>query len=283
MRACLVRCLLAGMLGDAWGGRYEGGAGEEDAPFPAFPAISDDTQLVLATAEAIQAEQGRVAPVEIAGAFRRWYESGRLRGVGSSTLKALRDLSAGAHWALSGARGEYAAGSGAAMRAAPLAFFLDPSSAPDRQLIRDVARITHHSDEAYAGALAVILAIRIASEAKSVPPNLAALVAQDLPDTALRDRLLHLAEAPPARLLSSGHVVEAVPTALFLASRHTTSVLDVIRGAIRLGGDTDTIAAIAAQVVAAGGAAVPEKLVHRISGWEEAQETFGKLSTWVPG
>src|SRR5262245_24138963 len=66
-------------------------------------------------------------------------------GLGSSTLKALRDLSAGAHWALAGARGEYAAGAGAAMRIAPLAFLLDPASADDRVLIRDVARITHHS------------------------------------------------------------------------------------------------------------------------------------------
>jgi ADP-ribosylglycohydrolase len=42
------------------------------------------------------------------------------------------------------------------MRIAPLAFV--PSA--DRVVIRDAVRITHHNDEAYLGALAVVLAIR---------------------------------------------------------------------------------------------------------------------------
>ena len=45
------------------------------------------------------------------------------------------------------------------MRIAPLAFFLDPEDAGDRQLIRDVCRITHHNEEAYVGALAVVTAV----------------------------------------------------------------------------------------------------------------------------
>ena len=83
--------------------------------------------------------------------MRCWFGDGKVTGLGSSTLKALRDLQAGAHWALSGARGEYAAGNGAAMRAAPLAFFLDPAVDADRTRLRDIARITHHHDEAYVG------------------------------------------------------------------------------------------------------------------------------------
>ena len=59
-----------------------------------------------------------------------------MRSLGSSTLKALRDLAAGAHWELAGARGEYAAGTGAAMRIAPLAFLLEPGSAADRVIVR---------------------------------------------------------------------------------------------------------------------------------------------------
>ncbi|WP_437292399.1 ADP-ribosylglycohydrolase family protein [Sorangium sp. So ce406] len=89
-----------------------------------------------------------------------WLETGRISGVGPATLKAIRDLAAGAHWALAGARGEFASGSGAAMRAAPLSFFFDPSVEEGRRAIRDVARITHHSDEAYAGAPAVVVALR---------------------------------------------------------------------------------------------------------------------------
>jgi ADP-ribosyl-[dinitrogen reductase] hydrolase len=93
----------------------------------------------------------------IAKHFLRWYNSGRLVGLGSSTLKALRDLQVGAHWGLSGRSGEYAAGNGAAMRIAPLAFFL--SIDKDRSLIKDVCYITHKNDEAYVGCLSVLYAL----------------------------------------------------------------------------------------------------------------------------
>jgi len=42
----------------------------------------------------------------------------------------------------------------------PLAFLLEPARPVDRTVIRDVCRITHQNDEAYAGALAVVVAIR---------------------------------------------------------------------------------------------------------------------------
>jgi ADP-ribosyl-[dinitrogen reductase] hydrolase len=80
--------------------------------------------------------------------------------MGSSTLKAMRDLSSGVHGALAGSCGEYSAANGVAMRIAPLAFLWDPSNPSKRALIGDVCRITHHNDEAYGGALAVVLAIR---------------------------------------------------------------------------------------------------------------------------
>lgn len=281
MRSVVEPCLLAGMLGDAWGGAYEGTSGVADAPFPRVPAISDDTQLVIATAEAILERDGSVSAEAIAASFRRWFESGRMLGLGSSTLKALRDLSAGAHWALAGARGEFAAGSGAAMRAAPLAFLLNPDSESDRRLIHDVARITHHNDEAYAGALAVIAAIRVVA-AGGDRRDLLSPVESTLPDTAVRDRIRELARpTEPVAPGSSGHAVDAVPTALWLATQHNT-IPDVIKAAIRLGGDTDTIASIAAQVLGASGAPVPRDLAARIPDAAEARATFRMLAGLVP-
>ena len=52
----IVGCLLGGALGDALGSRFEGtdGAGYAGEPGP----ISDDTQLTLATCDAIFANAG---------------------------------------------------------------------------------------------------------------------------------------------------------------------------------------------------------------------------------
>jgi ADP-ribosylglycohydrolase len=157
----ILGCLIGGAMGDAIGAAAEGR--RVPPPFADLArgpwSITDDTQLTLATCEAITTAQ-TVDPESIAASMLRWYRRGRLTGLGSSTLKALRDLDAGIHWALSGQQGNRAAGNGAAMRIAPLAFMLDATLPSSRRTIRDVCRITHHSDEAYAGALAVILEIQ---------------------------------------------------------------------------------------------------------------------------
>lgn len=274
------RCLLAGAVGDAWGGAYEGGPPVVVPAFPTNAMLSDDTQLTLATCEELTASRGRVDPAQLAERFRLWFAEGRLVGLGSATLKAMRDLNCGAHWALAGARGEFAAGAGAAMRVAPLAFVINLEAPYARQSVRDVCRITHHNDEAYAGALAMVVGLRLCTVASAVPHDLIASVADALPDTAVRDRLEQLAtiKDPPsvvaARVGSTGHVVDAVPLALYIATRVPGSVADVVRTAVAVGGDTDTIAALAAQLVGAAGAEVPESLWRQIHGSEALAEVI---------
>jgi len=235
----ILGCLLGGALGDAYGGIAERGR----------QCLSDDTQLTLATCESI-ADLGRIDPAHVASTFRQWFDDGRLTGLGSSTLKALRDLQAGAHWALSGARGEMAAGNGGAMRIAPLAFVPDA----DRVVIRDVVRITHHSDEAYVGALAVVEAIRGAWS--ETLPDLLHAVAEQLPDSRVRDRMVSVAEVSRcaglpaiAALGTSGYVV-------------------------------DTIASIAGQVAGArlGAAALPAALLDGLSERDLVERIGGRFA-----
>jgi len=157
-RSQILGCILGGALGDAWGGPWEGNPGQVAFQIPSRSSVSDDTQLTLATCESI-IENGGVHAERLASHFATWFATGRVSGIGASTLKSMRDLAAGVHWALAGSRGEYSAGNGAAMRIAPLAFLLEPATPADRRVIRDVCRITHHNDEAYVGALAVVIAI----------------------------------------------------------------------------------------------------------------------------
>lgn len=253
-----VGCVLGGAIGDVLGGPYEGGGAAVGSHPIGHP--SDDTQLTLAACEAI-ADGGEVTPAAVARRMLVWYRERRLTGLGASTLGALRALEAGAHWSMSGTAGEYAAGNGAAMRVAPLAFCLDPNDTEDRACLRDVCRITHKHEEAYVGALAIVVAVRAMVGGTWQPGgSLCALVANALPDSLLRDRLRSLVELPPVASIAealahtgtSGWVVESVPAALFAAQQVEFLGLQVtLERAIACGGDTDTIASMAGQVAGA--------------------------------
>jgi len=283
----VVGTVLGGALGDGWGSAHEGSVPRPPVPLPGELVVTDDTQLTVATCEAI-VEAGRAEPGPIAARFVAWFRQGRLRGLGASTLKALRDLDAGAHWALSGAKGERSAGNGAAMRVAPLAFVLDPAVEADRTNLRDVCRITHHHDEAYVGGLAVVVAVRLASRPGYAMERIITDVAAQLPDSQVRDRLLRFAglgDVSPFEVAdtwgSSGFVADSVPLAI-LAARDVgrRSFTDVLRRTIEAGGDTDTIASIAGQIAGAaiGAEALPRDLLVRLRDRDAIKAVAERLS-----
>ena len=289
-RSQILGCLLGGALGDAWGGSWENKPGPIAFEVPSRSSISDDTQLTLATCESI-IEYGSIHVEGLAFQFAERFKAGRITGAGSSTLKAMRDLLAGVHWALAGSRGEYSAGNGAAMRIAPLAFLLDPANPADRTTIRDVCRITHNNDEAYIGALAVLIAIRlILSGAWSQENSFLAAAAESIPDSAVRDRIkellplqVHPTEAA-SRFGASGHVVDTVPLALYSAQFIAEkSLATVIAQAVGVGGDTDTIASITGQIAGpvTGTPADYREHFSRITGGNEVIQVAESFADFV--
>ncbi len=286
-------CILAGAIGDAMGSVYENNASnkaqEEGEIFHFFPKpskkktlqwkITDDTQLTLATCEAI-AENKKVLAAEIAKKFNYYHQNRKLSGLGSSTLKALQALAMGAHWSQAGRRGEFAAGNGAAMRIAPLAFVM-PNL--DRRLIEDVCRITHYNTEAYAGALAVVLAIRAIIEGKwTGTENLFEILIPQIPDTNVRDCLIAMNQMPSNTSIekvgkqfgASAYVVESIPLVIFVASKVPEIGLEkMFRNLIELGGDTDTNCSIAGQIAGAaiGIEQIPLSLLQKLKKLEDYQ------------
>lgn len=268
-------CILGGAIGDAMGGPFEGQPGPLQFRDHTDWRISDDSQLTLATCESIL-EMANVSPEHIAGRFVKWFRDGKVTSMGSSTLKALRDLDVGGHWALAGNKGEMSAGNGAAMRIAPVAFHLDPALAEQRQTIRDVCRITHHNEESYAGALAIVAAIRsLTFEESSSPAKLLTDVLTHLPDSRVRDRIVQLSELPDdlsfadvgTQFGSSGYVVDSVSLALYAARSIDRLQLDVLlHNVIEAGGDTDTIASMTGQITGAwlGASQIPRDLIESL-------------------
>jgi ADP-ribosylglycohydrolase len=248
--------------------------------------VSDDTGLVLATCRGIVGA-GRVDPEAIAGAFVDAFRAG-LPGVGSSTLKALRDLDAGLHWALAGARGEYAVGNGGAMRVAPLAFFGEPRDEGFRRLVRDVVSITHRHDEVVSAALAVVDAMHLLAETPEVGrAALLRLVAARQRDTPVADRLLALAALPEgagaldgARVSgTTGRARDSVPLALFLAAAAGANLPATWLEAIRCGGDTDTVASLVGHLLAARGREPPPGWGERLACLDEIDALCRPLAT----
>ncbi|MDF1666326.1 MAG: ADP-ribosylglycohydrolase family protein [Planctomycetota bacterium] len=244
----------AGAFGDAFGYRFEneGCESQDREDCHSLLSLSDDTQLTLATCEGLIESAGKVKPECIAASLARWFQERPLRGLGSSTAKALKELSLGGHWALVGAKGDRAAGAGAAMRVGPLAFFLDLKDARDRGVLRDCCRITHHHEEAYCGALAQCLALQ--SILKTGQLGLGAII-EELPDCVTRDRLTWLNKRPEATLKdfaeefgATGYVADTVPLALAGALRMTQLGFEAVLWEFaELGGDVDTQCFLAAQ------------------------------------
>ena len=277
----LKGCLYLGALGDALGSRYEGRYNNPYVDFGIEGSVTDDTQLTLATCEAVY--NSEVSAEKIATSFLTWYNAGKLSGLGASTLKALRELRAGGHWALVGRSGEYAAGNGAAMRIAPLAF----KEKVDRQVLRDVCSITHKNDEAYTGALAVYYAIRKALTGEwSNGSDLIGLILDDLPDMQVRERLTELAALKENSIADigrqfkpGGYVVDSVPIAIFAAQK--IAIMDakqIFHDLITVGGDTDTICSMAGQIIGTflGYQAIPDEL-KTISNELQVKEQMNRL------
>lgn len=266
----LKGCLIYGAIGDAIGGRFEGSAGGEEMPSDFYWNVSDDTQLTLATCEAIY-DSDRIMPERVAAKFLEWFNARKLTGLGSSTLKALRELQVGGHWALVGNSGERAAGNGAAMRIAPLAF----KKNIDHVTIRDVCSITHKNDEAYTGALAVYHAVGYArSGAWSGEPDLMEKVIAHLPDTNVKDRLIKLQALKDMSIGAvaqmhrpTGYVADSVPAAIFAAQQiGRFPAQRIFQELIPCGGDTDTVCSMAGQIMGAllGYRNIPDDLRYKI-------------------
>ena len=288
----IVGCLIGGAIGDAMGSAYEGVSSPIQFDDSLNWGITDDTQLTLATCASITAAR-RVDPAAIADAFAGAFRAGRVSRMGASTYQALEGLAAGGHWALVGRKGEQAAGNGAAMRAAPLAFCLDLESTADRRILRDTCRVTHHNDEAYVGALAVAVALNRAWKGLwRGGPGLVPSVADELPDSRVRDRLREFAMLDSSRALveiaaqfgNSGYVAESVPFALIAAEHsHAADFAEWLRGLIETGGDTDTIASIAGQIVgcALGYDELPKDLVSRLPDLTEMRRVIDAFAVYA--
>ncbi|MDX1619994.1 MAG: ADP-ribosylglycohydrolase family protein [Nitriliruptorales bacterium] len=243
---------------------------------------TDDTAMAVCIAE-IAAEGDEVDLDAIGDRFLDWYRHGP-KDIGISTVGVLSQAGRGAD--LRGIADDYfeahpkgAAGNGSLMRTAPVALAtLDAALADTAQLAREVSHLTHGDPLAADACVLWCAAIRVAiheGRFDGIEQGLAFV------DEARRDDwagwIDEARTASPATFAPNGFVVPALQAAY--AAVVQTPVPDdgpaclhlqrALHNAVRIGHDTDTVAAIAGSLLGArwGGSAIPFRWRRRLHGW----------------
>ena len=284
----LPRDVVAQQFGVLDGFRAGPAENELSAGLPAG-RTTDDTDQAVIVAECLVAGRGRVDPDLLARRLLGWQDRMQAAGsadlLGPSTLRALHLVAAGAP---AGTTGRWGDTDGAAMRVAPLGVATPPQ--PLDLLcaaVADLDRLTHDTTVANAGACAVAAvvsagvagagwdeAVALGLRAAAAGGRLGSYVpgadvarrtrwALDLVHDTDDDTLLDLVDG----LVGTGVATqEAVPAAFAIASRAATDPWRAGLLGARLGGDSDTIAAMAAAMVGActGLAALSTEAVQQV-------------------
>ncbi len=251
--------------------------------------FSDDTEHMCMTAQAWLSSCGRYDKFSssLAWRLRGWLAAGPT-AIGLATLKACLRLWAFQSPAKSGVD---SAGNGPAMRAAMLGLVAQDESEL-RQLVRLSTHITHTDPRAFEGALIIGEAVHyVASRSSSsvqpidAIPQIMNRVKHVELERNLEAALLHLRRGsePEAYVRGigidkavSGYICHTVPAALFVWARHPRDYRSAIEEIIRLGGDTDSTAALVGALVggAVGESGIPQEWLNDIA-------DYPRSTAWV--
>jgi ADP-ribosylglycohydrolase len=267
-------------------------AGPADHPIAAgLPAgtVTDDTEQAVLLARLMISSGGRPEPRDLAAALLAWEESMRARGsrelLGPSTLRAVTAIAAGTDIGQAGRAGTT---NGAAMRITPVGVAMPCSDlgALVDQVVA-VSMVTHNTGVALAGAAAVAAAVSAgidgAALADAIPAAVAAagiaarrghwVAAADVATRISWATALAAGRGPAVidvvyRLVGTSLATqESVPAAFAVLAASPDDPWLACRIAASLGGDCDTIAAIAGAIggACAGAGAFPARARATVS------------------
>lgn len=281
----LRRSEIAARYGPVVPGFLPGSAGHPLAAGLPAGSVTDDTEQALLLAGLVIEGGGNVDARELGQRLLAWENAVRARGsldlLGPSTRRALAALAAGAS---PGDSGRHGTTNGAAMRITPVGI---ATRCADLGLLVDrvvaASRVTHNTGVALAGAAAVAAAVSARLEGATLPEAVA-VAAAAASRAAQRGHWVAAADvaarvtwaaglaagssgerSPPSRLpipelmdtvyrlVGTGLAAqESVPAAFAVASASPDDPWLACRVAASIGGDCDTIAAIAGAICGAG-------------------------------
>ena len=232
--------MYGAILGDIIGSPYEHDRGSKSKYFPLFVSKSrftDDTAMTVAVADGLMRSRGKpdyVTAEILIKSMQHWGRRYPLAGYGSKFLRWLASPRPVPYGSL---------GNGAAMRVSSVGWLYD-SLEETRHMAMVTAEVTHNHPEGVKGARAVACAIYLArtgSDKDAIKSYVTDEYGYDLSRTCdeIRPTYHHIESCQ-----------ETVPQAV-TAFLEGSDFEDVIRNAVSLGGDTDTVACIAGAIAEA--------------------------------
>ncbi|MEU0598061.1 ADP-ribosylglycohydrolase family protein [Streptomyces sp. NPDC006393] len=227
------------------GGEMCGGGGWEPGE------ATDDTQMAVLVAESLL-ERGGLDLPDVFARFQRW-AGAEPKDIGLQTEDVLTngmpwDLAAGLHFQVN----LRAAGNGSLMRASTSAVhFARAGQSATMDAARRIAALTHGDRAAWEGTAVLHELVRVTLEGADPLGALPAVLHLVHPDHRQRYATVLAADWHPDQATEfNGAVWPCLGSAVW-ALRSTTSFEDAVRAAIDLGGDTDTVAAVAGALAGA--------------------------------
>lgn len=288
--------LFGVFLGDAIGAAFDGLPADE-IPFLDSNYITmnppktytDDTQMTISVFEEML-ENGRIDQKSLQQRFIKHFSPWRQYGGGM--LEVIEQWRDGcdievASRSLYGGLGSY--GDGAAMRVAPISAFFGLNEID--ALIEQVhlgSRITHTHPYGIAGAMLQAYSMLLAFNDVPIKDWMSRFYAFPMESVykiklqtiiSCLDRRSSPSES--AREIGNGSdALEAVPAALFAAMRNENSFPDTVLYAIGMGGDTDTIGAMAGAIAGArfGIQGIPPEWLENLENGPEGKDFIFNLS-----
>ncbi len=277
LKSKFLGAIVGCAVGDALGAPYEGrsrsfmhdkrGLTKRFEKIPGYPTgqYTDDTQMTLALCESI-INKRRVDGADIAAKFANLWRNNTIIGEGMSCRDAMMQIIVnGVSWDEAGTQ-HGRAGNGSAMRASPVGLFDCGDLAALKRDALTQSIITHKDERASSGSVAVCAAIYYCINNENIDPNNFIDFIYDITvdvSAEFAENILELKEiitydddaafqkiAPigqGAQMTINGVTPFIIPTVMAALYHFLQTPRDwskSVEGAIRFGGDTDTVASI---------------------------------------
>lgn len=242
------------------------------APSMVAGHVTDDTEQTLLVAKLLASHRGTIPPLSLADALLHWEDDMRARGsldlLGPSTRAALHEIRSGADpWAA----GRNGTTNGAAMRVAPVGIAFPHSSAERfREAVYSTSRVTHDTVQGWESALLVATAVSAGIAGQSAEAAIQSALdfvshtpprGHWSPHPSVVTRTQLAIDAGIEKTETTDYIrtvvgtsvdsAESIPAAFLVVYVFADDPFSGLCAAANLGGDTDTIAAIAGAILGA--------------------------------